>query len=296
MVSSNTGHGAASYVPVASTDDQLRALLDDTAFCVLESLARSSMPVSGRALARALSIAPTTATSALAVLKRAGFVVPSVEGRSMLWRLDASNPMMRSWLQEAAGTAAQGDEHTRRPRMTAVIFTALQEEYEAVVAHLPERRPSRVRTTRFEVSDFAGDHVDWTVHIAELGAGNISTAIEVAAAVPALEPHLVLFVGVAASVKPKDLVHGDMVVANRVYDLHSGKDAWDETEGSVHLTRPLPFNAAHGVVQLARAVRRRDWTGELPVGQALNARGIAPGSRSSRSPRARWCTPTAARH
>ena len=104
----------------------------------------------------------------------------------------------------------------RRPRMTAVIFTALQDEYEAVAAHLPERRPSRVRTTRFEVGDFAGDHVDWTVHVAELGAGNIRTAIEVAAAVSALEPHLVLFVGVAASAKPKDLVHGDIVVADRV--------------------------------------------------------------------------------
>ena len=256
--------------------DQLRALLDDTAFRTLESLARSSAPVSGRALARALSIAPTTATSVLAVLKRAGFVVSSVEGRSTLWSIDVGNPMMHSWLQEAAGAVAQGDERTGRPRMTVVIFTALQEEYEAVAAHLPERRPSRVRTTRLEVGDFAGDRVDWTVHIAELGAGNISTAIEVTAAVAALEPHLMLFVGVAASVKPKNLVHGDIVVADRVYDLHGGKDAWDEVEGSVHLTRPVSFPATHGVVQLARDVRRRDWAGDLPGGQALNARGAAP--------------------
>jgi len=263
-------------VRVASTADQLQALLGDTTFRALESLARSSAPVSGRALARALGIAPTTAMSALAVLKKAGFVVSSVEGRSTLWRLDISNPMMRGWMQEAAGVAARSGERARRPLMTVVIFTALQEEYVAVAAHLPERRPGRVRTTRYEVGDFAGDHVDWTVHVAELGAGNTRTAIEVTAAVTALEPHLVLFVGVAASVKPKDLIHGDIVVADRVYDLHSGKDARDETEGSVHLTRPVSFTAAHGVVQLAMDVRRRDWAGELPAGQALNARGTAP--------------------
>ena len=261
---------------VTSTADQLRALLDDTAFRTLESLARSSAPVSGRALARALSIAPTTATSTLAGLKKAGFVVSSIEGRSTLWRLDVSNSMMRSWLEESAGAAARGGERARRPRMTAVIFTALQEEYVAVAAHLPERRPGRVRTTRFEVGDFAGDHLDWTVHVAELGPGNTRTAIEVAAAVTALEPHLVLFVGVAASAKPKDLVHGDIVVADRVYDLHSGRDARDEAEGSVHLTRPVSFTAAHGIVQLVRDVRRRDWASELPAGQALNARGTLP--------------------
>ena len=261
---------------MTSTADQLRALLDDTGYRALDSLARSSAPVSGRALARALNVAPTTATSALAVLKRAGFVVSTVEGRSTLWRLDVSNPMMRNWLQEMGGSDAQADDRTRRPSMTAVIFTALQLEYEAVAAHLPERRPSRVRTTRFEVGDFAGDHADWTVHVAELGAGNTRTAIEVAAAAAALAPHLVLFVGIAASVKPKDLVHGDVVVADRVYNLHSGKDARDEAEGSVHLTRPLSFTAAHGLVQLAMDVRRRDWAVELPVGQALNALGTNP--------------------
>ena len=227
-------------------------------------------------MARALNVAPTTAMSALSVLRRAGFAVSNVEGRSTLWRLDMSNPTMQSWLQESTGTSRPGNEASPRPQMTAVIFTALQDEYEAVAAHLPERRPARVGTTRFEVDEFLGDQVNWTVYVAELGMGNTSTAIEVTAAVGTLKPHLVLFVGIAASAKPKDLVHGDVVVADRVYNLHRGKDVEDEVEGSVHLTRPVSFTATHGVVQLAMDVRRRDWTGEMLTGQALNARGTRP--------------------
>ncbi|MEY9855074.1 nucleoside phosphorylase/tetratricopeptide (TPR) repeat protein/DNA-binding transcriptional ArsR family regulator [Catenulispora sp. GAS73] len=263
---------------MTTADDQLRALLDDTAYRALESLARSSEPVSGRALARALNVSPTTATSALALLRKAGFVTSTAAGRSMLWYLDASNPTMRSWLQETAGAAVA--DHAQRPRLETVIFTALPLEYESVAAHLPDRRPTRVRATRFEQGEFTGDHVDWTVYVAEVGAGNIGTAIEVTAAIAALNPHLVLFVGVAASVKPKDLCQGDVVVANRVYNIHSGKDVHDEAHGSVHQTRPLSFLARHDTVQLAMEVRRRGWASELPA-QASNARGRAPEAKIS---------------
>ncbi|MEU7061680.1 winged helix-turn-helix domain-containing protein [Streptomyces sp. NPDC046197] len=137
---------------MASTADQLRTLLGETAFRALESLAGSGTAVSGRALARALRVAPTTAMSTLQVLQKAGFVVASTEGRAKLWRVDPSNPMMHNWLHEPAG-AAGGEQggHRVRPRLTAVIFTALQLEYEAVISHLPDRVPDRVGTTRFEV-------------------------------------------------------------------------------------------------------------------------------------------------
>jgi len=258
---------------VTSTSEQLRALLDGTAFRGLELLASSSAPVSGRALARALGIAPTTALAALATLQKAGFATATLAGRSSLWSLDERNPMMRSWLEEARGAASE--DRGRRPRLITVIFTALQLEYSAVASHLPERRPRRVRGTHFEEGAFAGDHADWTVYVAELGAGNTRTAIEVTSAVQELAPHLVLFAGVAGSVKPKDLVRGDVIVADRVYNVHAGKDSWTEAQGSVHLTRPLSFAAAHGAVQLAMKVRRSDWTAECTAA-AANENGRAP--------------------
>ena len=258
---------------MTSTSEQLRVLLDDTAFRALELLAGASTPVSGRALARALDVSPTTALAALATLQKVGFATSAVAGRSSLWSLDERNPMVRGWLEEASGAAPDG--HDRRPQLTAVIFTALQLEYSAVAAHLPERRPRRVRATHFEEGTFAGNHADWTVYVAELGAGNTRTAIEVTSAVRELGPHLVLFAGVAGSVKPKDLCQGDVIVADRVYNIHSGKDSWNEAQGSVHLTRPLSFTAAHGAVQLAMKVRRSDWISEFTA-EAVNANGKVP--------------------
>jgi nucleoside phosphorylase len=259
---------------VTSTSEQLKTLLDDTAFRALESLAGADSPVSGRALARALNVAPTTALAALTLLKKAGFATSTTAGRSTLWYLDESNPTMGRWLDEARGAAAT-EGHERRPQLTVVIFTALGLEYAEVAAYLPARTQARVQTTRFETDVFAGDRADWTVYIAEVGPGNTRTAVEVTAAVAALQPHLVLFAGVAGSVKPHDLCRGDVIVADRVYNVHAGKDAWTEAEGSVHLTRPTSFPAAHGAVQLAMAVRRSDWVSEF-VAEARNAKDETP--------------------
>ncbi len=260
--------------PVGSTSDQLRALLDDTTFRALESLAGAASPVSGRAVARALNVSPTTALAALALLQKAGFVTSESVGRSSLWRLNERNPTVLRWLDESSGNAA-ADAHELRPRLKAVIFTALGLEYAAVAAYLPARRLERVDGTRFESDVFVGDHADWTVYIAEVGVGNVRTAVEATSAIKELDPDLVLFVGVAGSVKPKDLCRGDVVVADRVYNLHAGKDAWREAEGSVHLASSLSFTATHRVVQLVMAVRRSDWVSRFAAG-TQNVEGEPP--------------------
>jgi nucleoside phosphorylase len=259
---------------VTSTSEQLRVLLDDTAFRTLESLAAADAPVSGRALARALNVSPTTALVALTRLKRAGFAATETSGRSNLWYLDEDNPTIRRWLVET-GSKKQSGHDEPRPHLTVVIFTALGLEYAAIAAYVPGREPARVGTTHYEKARFAGDHVVWSVYIAEVGAGNTRTAAEVTAAVPALRPDLVLFAGVAGSVKPDDLCHGDVVVGDLVYNLHAGKDTWTEGEGSVHLSRSRSFPAAHGAVQLARTARRSDWVSDFVPG-ALNRNGDKP--------------------
>jgi nucleoside phosphorylase len=262
-----------------ATADQLRALLDETAFRVLELLAASSSPVSGRALARSAKVSPTTASAALALLKRAGFANSIEAGRATTWYLDENSQTIRSWLDEGRrGDMAGGS--GERPLLTAVILTALQEEYAAAIAHLPKRQSGRAGTTRFEVGTFEGDRCDWKVFVGEIGPGNATAAIEFVSAVDIIKPQLVLFVGVAGSVKPDDAGRGDVVVADRVYNVHSGKDAWSDTEGSVHRARPLSYPAAHGAVQLARSVRQRDWTAELGVVSpgiaVLNSNGKTP--------------------
>jgi nucleoside phosphorylase len=254
----------------------LKSVLEGTPYRALELLAGTDTPVSGRSVAAALRVAPTTATSALGKLRESGFATAERVGRAEVWRLNTNSPVVRSWLEEIRGVVAPLSE---RPQQRAVILTALPEEYASVGAHLSDRQPARVGTTRYEQGRFKGTTIDWTVYTAEIGMGNAATAGELAAATAAFSPDVVLFVGVAGSVKPDDLTRGDVVIGSHAYNVHSGKDTVDDAGRSVSLGRPLSFPAARGLVQLATSVRRQDWTGELVLvgpGEFRNARGDAP--------------------
>ena len=85
---------------MTSTNDTLRATLDETAFNALRGLAVSAEPMSGRMMAAVLGVSPTTATVALGKLRDAGFAMSSPEGRAHRWRLNADNALIRSWLEE----------------------------------------------------------------------------------------------------------------------------------------------------------------------------------------------------
>jgi len=85
---------------VTSTNDTLVATLGETAFNALRGLAVSAEPVSGRKMASALGVSPTTANVALGKLRDAGFAMSSLEGRANRWRLNTDNAVIRSWLEE----------------------------------------------------------------------------------------------------------------------------------------------------------------------------------------------------
>jgi DNA-binding transcriptional ArsR family regulator len=88
---------------MASTTEMLQATLGETAYSALEILAASPKPMSGRMMATALGVAPTTATAALAKLREAGFAMSSREGRADRWYLNTDNTVLRSWLEETRG-------------------------------------------------------------------------------------------------------------------------------------------------------------------------------------------------
>lgn len=85
----------------STTTEMLRSMLGDTAYKALWALADSPAPMSGRMVASALTVAPTTATAALAKLRDAGFATSSREGRADRWHLNTDNTVLRSWLEEA---------------------------------------------------------------------------------------------------------------------------------------------------------------------------------------------------
>lgn len=114
--------------------------------------------------------------------------------------------------------------------------------------------------TIFSEGDLAGRAIDWRVAVAEIGEGNISASAEASAAIDLYQPDLILFVGVAGGLKA-DIPQGSVVVASKVYQYQSGKDA------EQMLTRPIVFPTDHALEQLARQVRREqwDWEGEQPL-------------------------------
>ena len=77
----------------------LQSTLGETAYLALKTLAESRRPLSGRQMAAALNVAPTTATAALGRLRDAGFALSSQEGRATRWHLNTDNPVVRAWLE-----------------------------------------------------------------------------------------------------------------------------------------------------------------------------------------------------
>jgi hypothetical protein len=78
----------------------LRSTLGDTAYDALRILATTSESLSGRQIATALRVSPTTATAALGGLREAGFARSSRQGRADRWHLNTDHPVVRSWLKE----------------------------------------------------------------------------------------------------------------------------------------------------------------------------------------------------
>jgi len=258
--------------------------LTDTERRVVESLMELGEPASGRRVAGVLRISPTTATTALGHLRELGLVESRPAGRAVLWTVREDAPsLVRLFGRHRAGSSSParaqgpapadadrwepvGSGDAGRSTLTAVVFTAIPQEYDAVRRQLGSC--SRARTpigTRFEVGRIRGDRADWDVYLAEIGMGNAGSAAEVMAAAAAFDPALVLFVGVAGGLKPDDQARGDVVIAERVYNVHSGKHASGPDGASEVLSRPVSLPTSHRLTQLVREVARSRWQPQAPT-------------------------------
>lgn len=159
----------------------------------------------------------------------------------------------------------------RRPVRRVVVLTALGLEYSAVRSHLGECSSKTLPGgTIYEVGRFEGQKIDWEVAVAEIGAGTESAAVEATKAIGELKPDLLLFVGVAGSLKPDDAPLGSVVVAESVLGYESGKDSED------FAPRAFQLSTWYELRQLAQAVARTDWDGG--TGVTVLVRPIAVGN------------------
>jgi nucleoside phosphorylase len=136
------------------------------------------------------------------------------------------------------------------PLPCAVILTALQVEARAVLEHLdePSTEYDHVETA-YSCGTFSVGDNRWKVAVAECGPGNQRAGDVATHAVIHFRPALVLFVGVAGSLKT-DVPLGDVVASTKVYNYHSGKAEKD------FLPRPAVENTSYSMEQLARLVAR----------------------------------------
>ncbi|GAA3296062.1 hypothetical protein GCM10020295_24780 [Streptomyces cinereospinus] len=132
---------------------------------------------------------------------------------------------------------------------TAVVLTALPEEYDAVRAHLGDTEELvHEDGTRVERGRLAG--TAWTVAVAELGEGAVNAAALTMQIVSWLRPEALLFVGVAGGLKD-DVEIGDVVVGTKVYAVQGGKQT-----PSGFLARPEVWHGSHRLLQAARSALR----------------------------------------
>lgn len=88
----------------------LRATLGPTEYKILEILAGSPSPLTGRAVSNVLNISPTTANKSLNKLRAAGFARSSKQGRANLWHVNSDDGVLRAWMEESRDDPAPPSE------------------------------------------------------------------------------------------------------------------------------------------------------------------------------------------
>jgi nucleoside phosphorylase len=138
-------------------------------------------------------------------------------------------------------------------QLRAVVLTALTADFKAVRDHLTDiDEVVHPQGSIYTCGTFPVQEGDWQIAIAQAGPGNIRAALEAERVIQHFRPHVVMFVGVAGSLKFKDVRRGDVVAATKVYGYESGKD------GATFQARPEAGNATHAMEQRARAEAGKD--------------------------------------
>jgi len=140
-------------------------------------------------------------------------------------------------------------------------LTALGLERSAILHHLTGIRQRRhPEGTIYEIGVLACGPDSLQVAVAEIGVGNDGSAIHVERAARFIKPDVVVFLGVAGGLK--DVRHGDVVIASKVYGYEPGRAEKD------FRTRPVAYPLSHRVEQQVRGlIASRSWMRLLPKGE-----------------------------
>jgi len=159
--------------------------------------------------------------------------------------------------------AAVQEAAAERPRLVAVILTALPEELAAVRDQMTAAGASVTSQTAagggmYYTAEIETGAVVWTVHAAFTEAGTGAAAAGAADAILTFEPAIALFVGIAGGIAEKGVKLGDVVAATEVYDYDGGKETPDGPVPRVRqFQSSFALNQLAGFVVIEDAWRQR---------------------------------------
>jgi len=131
---------------------------------------------------------------------------------------------------------------------TIVFLTALECEYEAVIAHL-EKVKFKLEDKSYAIGTYTSSQkVEWQVMVRRQSQGNYKAIQEVDWAVRRFEPNYLFFVGIAGG-EEDDVKLGDVVIAEKVIGYESGREQEPSSK-----TRPITKEPAEFLVELAKHV------------------------------------------
>lgn len=176
------------------------------------------------------------------------FLTEEVPTRAILRSLDGSFRPLPAGLAEVRPRGRMRSQQ----QPWVIVFTALGVEYSAIREFLvgPVRR-HEVHGTLYEMGAFRGQHGLMQVALAETGPGSTAAGVQLDRAIRVFAPEVALFLGVAGG--RKDVVRGDVVVADAIYDYESGKSTLEGFEPRMRTHYP-----AHRLLQWARMVAREN--------------------------------------
>jgi nucleoside phosphorylase len=154
------------------------------------------------------------------------------------------------------------------PAPLAVVLTAIPVEYEAVRDHLLDvREQVHDAGTIFDLGRLRNG--PWRIALARTGQGNSHAAALAERAISFYRPDMVMFVGVAGRLHT-DLAFGDVVLAKKIYAIHSG------TENDTGFRpRPISWQPDHGHLQRAERVAQSGaWRNARPDRRRAEAKAV----------------------
>src|SRR6266540_2595406 len=154
-----------------------------------------------------------------------------------------------------------------------VILTALDVEYQAILAHLTGLSEApHPAGTLFEVGELRQSLC--RVAVGLTGSGNTNAAVVAERAIAMFHPRALFFVGISGALHD-DLALGDVVFATKVYAYHGGR----ADDRGFHAA-PDAWYPAHPLEQIAHQLARTNaWRRRLPDGdgRSLYLRPVAAG-------------------